>query len=105
MGLTKLSVATACMLELSPADNQQEQGMKSSVEQGEGSTMVCYTVYGLRVLLPKKVCPDTQISAKFSHLVHGSKESQTDFIAHLSIVRNQDSILNTMAFRCTGNAF
>lgn len=86
MGLTKLSVATACMLELSPTDNQQEQGMKSSVEQGEESTMVCYTAYGLRVLLPKKACPATQISAKFSHLVHGSKESQIDFNPRLTLL-------------------
>lgn len=74
--------------------------MKNSVEQ-EREAQWCY---GLRVLLPKKACPATQISAKFSYLVHGSRESQID-LNHLSTVRNQDSILNTMALRCTGNAF
>lgn len=75
------------------------QGMENSTEQGEGSRMVCLWA---TCLVSKKACPATQESAQFSHLVLGFRESKVDFVADLSIIKNQDGISDTMALEALG---
>lgn len=80
----------------------ESQGVESTAEQGEGSRTVCCTVMGVR-LLSKKACPATQESHQYSHLVLGFRESQIEFAADLSTIRNQDGISDTMALEALGD--
>lgn len=54
-------------------------------------------------LLSKKACPATQESDQYSYLVLGFRESQIEFAADLTTIRNQDGISDTMALEALGD--
>lgn len=63
----------------------------------------CAALFMGMCLLSKKACLATQESDQFSHLVLGFRESQIEFAADLSTIRNQDGISDTMALEALGD--